>query len=88
MISELISIPQVTASEPDINMPCKVNFDYFSVTDFRNYVDIDSSYLLKSFCFKFLNAKTSTQKNNINSPSPKLHANNISTCFVVIYNTY
>ena len=49
VISELNNIPQLTASDPDKNMPSKVKFDYYSVTDFCNCADIQNSYLLKSF---------------------------------------
>ena len=48
VILELNNIPQLTASDPDINMPSKeINIDYYSaVTDFRNCADIQNSYLL------------------------------------------
>ena len=49
VISELNNIPQLTVSDPDTNMPSKVNFDHYSVTDFCNCTDIQNSYLLKSF---------------------------------------
>ena len=40
MISELNNIPQLSASDPDSNMPSKVNFDYYSISDFSSSVDI------------------------------------------------
>ena len=48
VISELNNIPQLTASDPDTNMPSEVNFDYYYVTDFCNCADIQNSYLLQS----------------------------------------
>ena len=46
VISELNNIPQLTASDPDTNMPSKVNFDiYYSVTDFCNCADIIETHI-------------------------------------------
>jgi len=49
VIWELNNIPQLTASNPDTNIPSKVNFDYYSVNDFCNCADIQNSYPLTSF---------------------------------------
>lgn len=54
VISELNNIPRLTASDPDSNMPSKVNFDYYSVSDFINSTDIQNSNLPKS-SFSVLN---------------------------------
>jgi len=49
VISELNNIPQLSASNPDTNIPSKVNFDYYSVNDVCNCADIQNSYPLTSF---------------------------------------
>lgn len=49
VISELNNIPKLLAADPDSNMPSKVNFDYYSIFDFSNSVDIQNSLLLRSF---------------------------------------
>ena len=49
VISELKNIPRLTASDPDTNMLSKVNFDYYSVSDFINCTDIQNSNWPKSF---------------------------------------
>ena len=49
VISELNNIPRLTASDPDTNMPSKVNFDYYSVSDFINSTDNQNLNLFKSF---------------------------------------
>ena len=46
---ELNNIPQLGASDPDTNMPSRVNFDYYSVIGFCNCSHIQNSYQLKSF---------------------------------------
>ena len=49
VISELNNIPQLSASDPDSNMSSKVNFDYYSISDYSSSVDIQNSLLLRSF---------------------------------------
>ena len=49
VILELNNIPQLSASDPDSNMPSKVNFDYYSISDLSTSVDIQNSLLLRSF---------------------------------------
>ena len=38
VISELSSIPCLSASDPDSNMPSKVNFDYYSSLLLLNFI--------------------------------------------------
>lgn len=63
--SELNNIPQLTVSDPDTNMPSKVNFDYYAVTDFCNCADIQNSHLLVQ-SFSVLNCNIRSLDANFN----------------------
>ena len=52
VISELNNIPQLTASDPDTNMPSKVHFDYYSVYRFLQLCRYSKVISVKIiFCF-------------------------------------
>ena len=40
---------QLSASDPDVNMPSKVNFDYYSISDFNSSIDIQNSVSHRAF---------------------------------------
>ena len=40
---------QLSASDPDVNMPSKVNFDYYSIPDFNSSIDIQNSVSHRAF---------------------------------------